>query len=415
MLVLVSHISAACFFRGRASRPAIVYCDPVGYEGAWFRQAACDRDVELIPVWSTPYAEMLSKRGDADAALSAQQGRAPLAGEEAAWAERELRGVTLVGVLCGSDAGLATAERLQHVLLPGRSNGLNEARRDKYLMHEALRSHGIAAAEQAVASRWDEAAAFMSRLAKPPRVVMKPRRGHAGLRVGLATGVEQARHMLGFLLAERVSLDREGASGEPTALLQEVLDGDEWVVDTVSRAGEHKAVALWRYRKGDANGAPFVNFCDELMPMVGETEEALVAYALECLEAVGFRWGPAHIEIKMSCRGPVLVEVNAGRFNGVRRSYPIPLTSHPAHTSSRSHPHPMHTSSRSHPIPLYPIPFIPHPAHIPSRSIPSRSYLIPLTSPPTLPRPTQIPGRLSASRRRVHRLQRVRCNARCVP
>ena len=28
---------------------------------------------------------------------------------------------------------------------------------------------------------------------------------------------------------------------------QELLDGDEWVVDTVSRQGEHKVVALWRY------------------------------------------------------------------------------------------------------------------------------------------------------------------------
>ena len=35
-----------------------------------------------------------------------------------------------------------------------------------------------------------------------------------------------------------------------------MLEGEEWVVDTVSRAGEHKCVALWRYGKGEANGAP---------------------------------------------------------------------------------------------------------------------------------------------------------------
>ena len=39
-----------------------------------------------------------------------------------------------------------------------------------------------------------------------------------------------------------------------------------YVVDSVSRAGEHKVVALWRYDKGDVNGAPFVYFGAELMP-----------------------------------------------------------------------------------------------------------------------------------------------------
>ena len=36
------------------------------------------------------------------------------------------------------------------------------------------------------------------------------------------------------------------------------LMGAEWVVDSVSRGGQHKVVALWRYDKGSANGAPFV-------------------------------------------------------------------------------------------------------------------------------------------------------------
>ena len=41
-------------------------------------------------------------------------------------------------------------------------------------------------------------------------------------------------------------------------LCQEYLEGDEWVVDTVSRAGEHKVVALWKYDKRDYHGSPVV-------------------------------------------------------------------------------------------------------------------------------------------------------------
>jgi len=253
---------------------ALIYCDPVGY----FREACEARGVLLVRLWSTPYAAMLSEDlEDAEERAAIQRGCAPAAGEEAAWAESALSGMAITGVLCGSDAGLATAERLQHALVPARTNGLVPARRDKYLMHEALRTAGLAAARQSVVRSWEEARSFLSTLPPPLRVVLKPRRGHAGLRVGLASSEPQARHMVETLLAERVSLDTEAEGG---ALCQEVLEGEEWVVDTVSRAGEHKCVALWRYGKGEANGAPFVNFYDELRPCAGEGEERLVRYAL---------------------------------------------------------------------------------------------------------------------------------------
>lgn len=106
--------------------------------------------------------------------------------------------------------------------------------------------------------------------------------------------------------------------------MQELLDGDEWAVDIVSRDGRHKVVALWRYDKGPANGAPFVYFCDELMPVAGPRERAICAYAGSALDALGWRWGPAHLEVRDGARGPVLVEANAGRFNGVDF---LPLTS----------------------------------------------------------------------------------------
>jgi hypothetical protein len=107
-------------------------------------------------------------------------------------------------------------------------------------------------------------------------------------------------------------------------LLQELLDGDEWAVDLVSRDGVHKVVALWRYEKGPANSAPFVYFCDELMPVTGRRERDICAYAQSALDALGWRWGPSHLEVRDGAHGPVLVEANAGRFNGVDF---LPLTS----------------------------------------------------------------------------------------
>lgn len=38
------------------------------------------------------------------------------------------------------------------------------------------------------------------------------------------------------------------------ALVQEYLDGMEYVVDTVSRAGAHRVCAIWEYDKRSING-----------------------------------------------------------------------------------------------------------------------------------------------------------------
>ena len=58
-------------------------------------------------------------------------------------------------------------------------------------------------------------------------------------------------------------VDTDDASSQVNAgqaVVQEYLSGEEWIVDTVSRDGQHKVAALWRYDKGEANGAPFVYF-----------------------------------------------------------------------------------------------------------------------------------------------------------
>ena len=280
---------------------------------------------------------------------------APPAGMESEWAAEELpEGIVIVGVLCGSDGGLADAERLQDALVPHRSNGVNPARRDKYLMVEVMRAAGLASQQQAVTADWAATKAFIATQQLP--VVLKPRRGQASVLVGLAQSEDEAERMDAVLRDSSVSIERLDV--ESNVVVQQHVGGDEWVVDTVSANGEHKALALWRYDKGRANGAPFVYFSDELRPMEGAVERALIGYAFDALDALGWRWGPCHMEIKLAPNippgrrdrerdlgesdvqtgaeasdeqagadaraadgtlplTPVLIEVNAGRWNGV--------------------------------------------------------------------------------------------------
>ncbi|CAM9221152.1 unnamed protein product [Ectocarpus sp. 8 AP-2014] len=319
---------------------------------------------------------------------SAKGFRPPSPGKEAEWAS--WLPFPIVAVICESDAGLANAERLQAALLGPRFGGNNDARRDKFLMNEAMRTAGLAAARQIKTGDRAKVRQFLATLettttAPPPTPaqqqdaqqleqtggrevaadadgdlavpmpeensenvpeakgrggrgeeqeedggdgnsrgvlsVVKPARGCASGSVFRCQGEREAMEAFDKILGT----PKYGTPGEfnDEVLVQEFLVGTEYVVDTVSRDGEHKAVAIWRYDKRPANGAPFVYFSVKLMPSDGQAEQKVVEYAFKALDALGITFGPTHTEIMMvGAHGgddgttspgegtPTLVEVN---------------------------------------------------------------------------------------------------------
>eukprot|EP00965_Chrysotila_dentata_P199669 6179526-Pleurochrysis_carterae.AAC.1 len=244
----------------------LIYVDPVDYERALILETCELQGLKTVQLWSAPYAEMIRNRmvlNDEQIEHLASH-TAPPENFETEWAQQNLEEFPVLGVLCGSDAGLATAERLQHVLTPSRSNGILSARRDKLQMNEALAAAGLSTAAQASISSWEEAEAFLTALPAPLHAVVKPRRGQSrqfppqlyvtcgflqwsdwshfaasapsyashvcacSLRVGLATSLSQARHMVNALLETPTSLDsseapRPSASAVLVAMIKSFL------------------------------------------------------------------------------------------------------------------------------------------------------------------------------------------------
>ena len=152
----------------------------------------------------------------------------------------------------------------------------------------------------------------------------------------------------------------------------EYLGGDEYVVDTVSRGGVHKCVAVWRYIKGRLNGADNVYYGMRLLhvhaggdsvtgatrgaedkvaapsgadfadpddgrngdvsgEVIDEVEAAMVPrmvqYVFGVLDALGIANGAVHSECKHDgataagrARGAVLIESNC-RLHGAEGSW----------------------------------------------------------------------------------------------
>jgi len=106
-------------------------------------------------------------------------------------------------------------------------------------------------------------------------------------------------------------------------VLQEFLEGKEYVVDTVSLNGVHKCVAIWEYDKRPVNGRDFVYFGCRLKSAEEKKFKDLIQYEFKVLDALGMKNGAGHGEVVSTPDGPKLVEVGA-RCHGAEGDW-VPL------------------------------------------------------------------------------------------
>ena len=97
-------------------------------------------------------------------------------------------------------------------------------------------------------------------------------------------------------------------------LVQELLEGTQLFVNSISWDGVHHVSEVWRDNKLRA-GANFIYDYEELLPRHGEQQDQVVPYVEAVLDALGIRFGPAHTEVMLTATGPVLVESGA-RMHG---------------------------------------------------------------------------------------------------
>mmetsp|Transcript_65709 Transcript_65709/g.137352 ORF Transcript_65709/g.137352 Transcript_65709/m.137352 type:complete len:571 (+) Transcript_65709:208-1920(+) len=201
-------------------------------------------------------------------------------------------------VLAGSEPGVELTDELASALgLRGNdpSRPRPNCRWDKYEMHEQLAASGIRALKQRRCESPQEAASFAAELKSWP-IVVKPKTSHGGGGGVHLCGDETAlREAVAFV---RSSKDFSGASHD-VALVQEYLEGREFVVDCVSLDGEHCVTATWAYRKTPTD-CGFVYDHTRTMPYSDEpasVQQRLYRYVFKCLTALGVQNGPSHTEV----------------------------------------------------------------------------------------------------------------------
>lgn len=99
-------------------------------------------------------------------------------------------------------------------------------------------------------------------------------------------------------------------------VVQQYVTGTEYVIDTFSYNGSHSISNICKYNKID-NGfyMAIYDSMEWVSPKI-EVYDELVNYACKVLNAVGMRYGPAHIEIMLTEGGPRLIEIGARPHGG---------------------------------------------------------------------------------------------------
>jgi biotin carboxylase len=281
-----------------------------GYSTGNFLPAAFARlGVRVVHVQSTP-ALMPSMLGPNLASDYADNVICAGPAEIDATAER-LRAFGPIAVLAGQEPGVPLADALSERLgLATNGTALSAARRDKHAMIETVRAAGLHCAQQLSSGDADELVSWARARGSYP-VVVKPLSSASTDHVFICSDEGEVR-----AAAERV-LAAADIFGLPNAeaLIQSYLSGTEYIVDTVSVAGQRYVCGVWEYEKLMLPSGRNVYDKDVLRSASEYPVAELISYVDEVLDALGIQYGPAHVEVIMTPDGPALVEIGA-RLNG---------------------------------------------------------------------------------------------------
>lgn len=221
------------------------------------------------------------------------------------------------GVLTTCDYYLpAVALVAEELGLPGAPADVLHTATRKHLVRRALAAGGVPDVPFAVASTWDDARKAAASLGYP--LVVKPVDMNSG--TGVCKVVDEAGLAVAFAEATGPECNTRDQPLERLALLERVVEGPEYSVESVTRDGITRVLGITAKsvaEPGVEAGSGFVESGHLFpAPLAPDERETIERHVVAVLDAVGLTHGISHTEVRLTAVGPRLIELNPRQGGG---------------------------------------------------------------------------------------------------
>lgn len=210
-------------------------------------------------------------------------------------------------IVAGSERGVILTTKLSNDLgLLGNPIENLDAMTLKDKMHERLAEKGLRYIRGKVVTSIEEAVEFYDEESLK-EIVIKPIYSFCSVGVRICLNKQEMIDSLKY------EFDQNNAYGDKNTVLlvQERINGREYIVNTTSCEGIPRLISMWNYgeKTKTSEGAIVYDTVNTINSLnMGEAE--MVEYAYDVARAIGIEYGPVHGEYMIDEKGPVLIEVN---------------------------------------------------------------------------------------------------------
>ncbi|HLB57042.1 MAG TPA: ATP-grasp domain-containing protein [Coxiellaceae bacterium] len=209
-------------------------------------------------------------------------------------------------VIPGAETGVILADLLSEKLnLPGNASCTSDIRRNKFLMSQALLKSKVPVASFISTNQLPEILLWKKEN-KLKKIVLKPLLGGGSDHVFICESDNEIHAAFKKILSEKDVFEQSNVE----LLAQEFIEGQEYIVNTVTINKKHYIVDMWKKFKAHHNGVP-INLYSIAIDSTASEFKALSSYTYQVLDALQIRHGAGHTEVMLNEKGPLLIETGA--------------------------------------------------------------------------------------------------------
>lgn len=232
---------------------------------------------------------------------------------------RNLKTRDVALVLAGSEMGVSLAYRLADDL-GTQSNSPTDLplHRDKFYAQSALKKAGLDHIPSGLVANQEEVGGWLDLqggFESLGRLVIKPRDSHGGDLVQVASNPAQLRAAVETILTTRNASNQSNKD----MVIQKFIAGEEYAVNgavtTIDGKLYLRITDVWRYHKS-INEAGYPQYGYEELLSYDEIPAAILRVVPKILEALKFKVGAFHSEIKITPEGKAIMIETAARLYG---------------------------------------------------------------------------------------------------